>query len=76
MIRPCNICQTRNCRGSKEAEMREPCKLYTPIKRSMGALLEELIETSPVALSQLLLDMRLEIHNHPEPPYFQIRGQR
>jgi hypothetical protein len=53
--------------------MREPCTRFSPIQRQLGTLLEELIETSPEALALLLLTMRLDICNHPEPPFFQIR---
>jgi len=74
-MRPCNMCQTKNCRGSSEADMRKECRNYTPIKRTLGTLLEELIETSPAALSQVLLDLNLEIRNATRTPFFSICGR-
>jgi hypothetical protein len=55
--------------------MQKDCPSYTPIKRTLGTLLEELIETSPVALSQVLLDLNLEIRNAAQAPFFSICGR-
>jgi hypothetical protein len=56
--------------------MRKPCPQYTPIRHALGVLLEEFIENSPEALSELLLDMRLDICSSPLPPYFEIKPYR
>lgn len=76
MIRPCNRCKRKNCAGSKAEDMRKPCPNYIPINHSLGVMLEELIETSPEALSELLLNMELDICNSPLPPYFVIKPYR
>jgi hypothetical protein len=52
--------------------MHKECPKFTPPPSRLGPLLEELIETSPVALAKMLLDLGLTIQDAPQAPYFKI----